>query len=600
MKSRATCVRTGVVPKGYEGATLESRANAGISPGLLWIPRDSPELRRSPPVMSQHFSFGPYRFEPATSRLWAEQREIKLTRKAAAVLRVLIERAGQPVTKQDLFASVWSNTVVSDDALTTCIQELRKALGDDAKQPRYIETRHRYGYCFVAELEQSAPAAAAKAPEPAAVASDLPAIAVLPFMDMSPNRDQDYFCEGLAEELIDALTHVDGLRVAARSSSFQFHHGGVDLREVGRVLGVSSVVEGSVRRAGDQLRITVQLIDVATGYHKWSQRFERPVGDVFAIQDEIAAKVAMTLRGGTELTLREQRGLRRPHTAAEPYEYYLRGRQSLHRMRQADLEQSRRMFEGAIELDADYAPAWAGLATVHAMLYEWWGSKDEDLHRAERASQIALELAPDLADAHFARGFALSLHPRYDEAQIHFELAARINPHLFDAYYYYGRAAFAQGEIEHSVELFRKAGEVRQEDFQSPTFEAQSLRMLGRMDEALVCDHESVARAERILALNPLDGRALAIGSLALLDTGDLERANEWSRRAVELYPDDLSALLNRACLKLRTGEHEEALDIMERFFGRGMGKRDWVEHDPDYDCVREHPRFKAMFAKLK
>lgn len=141
MKSRATCVRTGVVPKGYEGATLESRANAGISPGLLWIPRDSPGLRRSPPVMSQHFSFGRYRFEPATSRLWAEQREIKLTRKAAAVLRVLIERAGQPVTKQDLFASVWSNTVVSDDALTTCIQELRKALGDDAKQPRYIETR---------------------------------------------------------------------------------------------------------------------------------------------------------------------------------------------------------------------------------------------------------------------------------------------------------------------------------------------------------------------------------------------------------------------------------------------------------------------------
>ncbi len=133
------------------------------------------------------------------------------------------------------------------------------------------------------------------------------------------------------------------------------------------------------------------------------------------------------------------------------------------------------MFEGAIELDADYAPAWAGLATVHALLYEWWGSKDEDLHRADRASQIAMELAPDLADAHFARGFALSLHRRYDEAQVHFELAARINPNLFDAYYYYGRAAFARGEIEQSVELFRKAAEVRQEDFQSPTFQAQSL-----------------------------------------------------------------------------------------------------------------------------
>ncbi|HEY7641848.1 MAG TPA: winged helix-turn-helix domain-containing protein [Steroidobacteraceae bacterium] len=551
--------------------------------------------------MSTQISFGRYRFEPATARLWAEQRELKLTRKAAAVLGVLIERAGQPVTKQDLFAAVWSNTVVSDDALTTCIQELRKALGDDAKQPRFIETRHRYGYCFVAELTGTPPAPVAKSAEPTpAAASDLPAIAVLPFMDMSPSRDQDYFCEGLAEELIDALTHVDGLRVAARSLSFQFRNGGVDLREVGRVLGVGSIVEGSVRRAGDQLRITVQLIDVATGYHTWSQRFERTFGDVFAIQDEIAAKVAMTLRGGAALSQREQRGLRRPHTTAEPYEYYLRGRQSLHRMRQQDLEQSRRMFEGAIELDADYAPAWAGLATVHALLFEWWGSKDEDIHRADRASQIAMELAPDLADAHVARGFALSLHNRYDEAQVHFELAAHINPHLFDAYYYYARAAFAQGEVEHSVELFRKAAEVRQEDFQSPTFQAQSLRKLRRMDEAWACSREAVVRAERILALNPLDGRALAVASLALLETGDVERAHEWSQRAVELYPDDLSALLTNACLKLRTGMHEEALDILERFFGRGMGKRDWVEHDPDYDCVREHPRFKAMFAKLK
>ncbi len=587
MKASATCRRTGDVPKGYAGEARESRANAGISPGFL---------RPSPSGMSQHVSFGRYRFEPANGRLWADQRELKLTRKAAAVLGLLVERAGQPVTKQELFASVWSNTVVSDDALTTCIQELRKALGDDAKQPRYIETRHRYGYCFVADLEQSAPA---RAPEPV-MSPTMPAIAVLPFMDMSPDRDQDYFCEGLAEELIDALTHVDGLRVAARSSSFQFRQDGVDLREVGRVLGVESVVEGSVRRAGDQLRVTVQLIDVATGYHKWSQRFERKFGDVFAIQDEIAASVAKTVRGGAALSQREQRGLRRPHTTAEPYEYYLRGRQSLHRMRQTDLEQSRRMFEGAIELDADYAPAWAGLATVHALLFEWWGSKDEDLHRADRASQIAMELAPDLADAHVARGFALSLHRRYDEAQVHFELAARINPHLFDAYYYYGRAAFAHGEIERSVELFSKAAEVRQEDFQSPIFQGQSLQMLGRTDEAAAANREGIARSERIVALNPLDGRALAVGSLALFEEGHRERALEWSRRAVELYPDDMSALLNCACLKLRSGLQDEALDILERVFGRGWGKRDWVEHDPDYDCVREHPRFKAAFEKLK
>ncbi|MFL6600732.1 MAG: winged helix-turn-helix domain-containing protein [Steroidobacteraceae bacterium] len=546
--------------------------------------------------MSDHVSFGHFRFEPLTARLWQGEGEIKLTRKAAAVLALLVERAGQPVAKQELFASVWSNTIVSDDALVTCIQELRKALGDDAKQPRYIETRHRSGYLFVAKVSRSA---RPRSDELASVAPDVSAIAVLPFTDMSPGRDQDYFCEGLAEELIDALTHVDGLRVAARSSSFQFRGGGVDVREAGRHLGVGALLEGSVRKDGDRLRITVQLIDVASGYHKWSQRFDRDVGDVFAVQDEIAETVATTLRGG-ELSQRERYAVRRLPTAAEPYDHFLRGRQSLHRMQQPDMDQSRRMFERAIALDADYAPAWAGLATVHASLFEWWGARDEDLQVADRASHRAMELAPDLADAHVARGFALSLHRRYDEAQTHFEAAARINPHLFDAYYYYGRMAFARGEVERSANLYRRASEVRQEDFQSVLLLAQSLRMLGRNDEARAATREGIVRVERVLALNPLEGRALALGSLAMFDEGHTERAMEWSRRSLELYPDDMSALVNAACLRTRAGLKEEALEIIERVFSRGWGKRDWVEQDPDYDCLRDDPRFKLLLAKLK
>jgi len=546
--------------------------------------------------MSDHVSFGDFRFEPLTARLWQGEREIKLTRKAAAVLALLVDRAGQPVAKQELFASVWSNTIVSDDALVTCIQELRKALGDDAKQPRYIETRHRSGYLFVAKVSRST---RTRSDELASAAPDASAIAVLPFTDMSPGRDQDYFCEGLAEELIDALTHVDGLRVAARSSSFQFRGGGVDVREAGRRLGVGALLEGSVRKDGDRLRITVQLIDVTSGYHKWSHRFDRDVGDVFAIQDEIAESVATTLRGGA-LSQRERYAVRRLQTAAEPYEHFLRGRQSLHRMQQPDMDHSRRMFERAIELDADYAPAWAGLATVHASLFEWWGARDEDLQLADRASHKAMELAPDLADAHVARGFALSLHRRYDEAQAHFEAAARINPHLFDAYYYYGRMAFARGEAERSADLYRRASEVRQEDFQSILLLAQSLRMLGRKDEARAATREGIVRVERVLALNPVEGRALAMGSLALFDEGDTERAMEWSRRSLELYPDDMSALINAACLRTRAGLKEEALAIIERVFSRGWGKRDWVEQDPDYDCLRDDPRFKLLLAKLK
>jgi len=245
--------------------------------------------------------FGDYRFDIDAGRLWSAEAEIRITPKAAAVLRELIRRAGNPVSKEELFASVWNDTVVSDDALTSCVQELRRALDDDARQPRYIETRPRRGYRFVAELTEAAGAAASDAAAPV----DISAIAVLPFVDMSPGRDQDYLCEGLAEELINALTHVDGLRVAARTASFQFREPGADVREIGRRLAVGSLLEGSVRKAGDRLRVTVQLIEVATGYHRWSERFDRKLDDVFAIQDEIAESVATSLRGGV-LSRREK------------------------------------------------------------------------------------------------------------------------------------------------------------------------------------------------------------------------------------------------------------------------------------------------------
>ena len=528
-------------------------------------------------------------------RLWQDNLEIKLTRKAAAVLGLLVDHAGQPVDKRELFASVWSNSVVSDDALVTCIQELRKALGDDAKQPRYIETRHRRGYLFVAQVSQVG-GEQSRRPAPS---DQVTAIAVLPFADMSPDRDQDYFCEGLAEELIDALTQVDGLRVAARSYSFQIGSAQVDVREVGRRLGVDSLLQGSVRKADDRLRITVQLIDVDSGYHRWSQRFESNVGDVFAVQDEIAEAVATTLRGGN-LSQRERRAVRRPQTTVEPYEYFLRGRQRLHRMQQPDMDESRQMFERAIALDMEYAPAWAGLATVHALLFEWWGAREEDLQLADRASHKAMALAPDLADAHVARGCVLALRRHYEEAQTHFLEAARINPHLFDAYYYYGRAAFAHGHVERSADLFRKAAEARREDFQSSVLLSQSLRMLGRHDEASVANREGIARAERMLALNPMDGRVLALGSCALFDAGEMERAMEWSRRSLELRPDDMSALLNAVCLRAKSGMKDEALEIFERACDHGWGKRDWVDRDPDYDLLRDDPRFKVSLAKLK
>jgi len=545
--------------------------------------------------MEQSVRFAGHRFDFDSGRLWSGMREVRLTPKASAVLKVLVMHAGEPVTKDALFASVWGDTAVSDDALTSCIQELRKALADDAKQPRFIETRHRRGYQFVAQLA-GAQAEATAAGEPI---SDITSIAVLPFADMSPDRDQDYLCEGLAEELINALTHIDGLRVASRTSSFQFRNTGADIREVGRQLSVGALLEGSVRKVDDRLRVTVQLIEVASGYHRWSQRFDRKLDDVFAIQDEIAESVVTSLRG-TMLSQREKQALVRPHTGTEAYEYYLRGLHCLPRLTRPDLATSARMFERAIELDPSYSPAFAGLAMVHATLYEWFGAQADDLAAAERASRRALELTSDLAEAHVARGCALALSRHYNEAFKEFEDAIRLNPNVFDAYYYFARASFAIGNIERSAELFGEAAQARHEDFQSPMLQAQALRMLGRQEETRGAEREGINRAERALKLNPSDVRALSLGAGTLFHSGQPERALEWSRRALELNPDDMGSLVNAACLHAKLKHKEEAINLLERVFARGWGKRDWVEHDPDYNILRDDPRFQRMLEKLK
>jgi serine/threonine protein kinase/tetratricopeptide (TPR) repeat protein len=422
-------------------------------------------------------------------------------------------------------------------------------------------------------------------------------IAVLPFKDLSPTRDQDHLCEGLAEDLLVSLSRIAGLRIAARSSAFQFSEEARDVRAIGARLGVATVLEGSVRKIGDRLRVNVQLLDVADGYQRWSERYDRKLEDVFAIQDDIAERVATALRG--VLSHEEKKALHHPETAVESYEYFLRGRQLLNRFSRPNIEAARGMFERAIELDPSYAPAWSGLAEAHAWTYQWWAGSVEDLERADRASRRALELAPNLAEAHAARGFALELARRYDDAAAEFEQALRINPDLFDALYLYARSAFSAGRIEKSVELFRRAGDARSEDFQSMILLGQSLNILGRAAEAREAIREGVRRAERALELNPTDSRALSLGGTALGDLGEADRALRWSARALELYPDEQSVLINGACLRAKLGRKAEALEILERVFERGYGQRDWIERDPDYDSLRDEPRFKALLDKL-
>lgn len=567
--------------------------------------------------MTSTTRFGSHRFDAASALLWDGSREIRLTPKAAAVLGVLVSHAGALVTKAQLFSTVWRDTSVSDDALTSCIQELRRALGDDPKHPRFIETRHRLGFRFIPTLEPQPASSSASSvadrrtsglasepttegqPVPTAATAPISAIAVLPFADMSPHRDQDYLCEGIAEELINALTHVERLHVVSRMASFRFRSMGADVRTVGDQLRADVLLEGSVRKADDRLRVTVQLVDVATGYHRWSQRFDRRLDDVFAIEDEIAECVVLSLRGG-ELSQREQRSIHRLHAKTDAYECFLRGRQTLFRQTRDDLMNSVRMFERAIALDDAYAPAHAGLAMAHAALYEWFGSAEEDKAAAERASERGLALAAALADAHVARGCAFSIARRYEEAAHAFRAAIELNTNLFDAYYYYARSSFARGEIARSAELFRHAAAVRRDDFQSPLLASQSLEMLGRRDEAGELRREGISRAERTLELHPTDARALSLLPGYLYDEGRREDALAVHERALTLHPDDMSTLINGACLRARMGHTDRALDLLEKAVEQHGAQRDWIEHDSDYDSLRDEPRFQQLMAKLK
>lgn len=288
------------------------------------------------------------------------------------------------------------------------------------------------------------------------------------------------------------------------------------------------------------------------------------------------------------------------HASEQAYEFYLLGRQHLTRMMQQGLAESRRLFDRAIELDPSYGPAWAGLATAHVCMHEWFEAGKDSLARADEASRRALEAAPKLAEAHVARAFVHSQSHDHDRAVSEFEEAIRLNPYLFDSYYYFARAAFARGDMRRAADMFRAAADVRGEDFQSSILLAMPMNALGKEDVARDSTRAGIRRAELMLALNPCDGRALSLGAGALMDDGQPERALEWATRALELYPDDTSALINAACVYVKGDELGRAMDLLDRVFAQGFGKRDWVANDPDYHPLRAEPRFQRMLARLK
>ena len=422
-------------------------------------------------------------------------------------------------------------------------------------------------------------------------------VAVLPFADLSAEGDQEYFCDGVAEEILNALAKVGGLHVPARTSCFAFRGTSVDARAIGERLGVEAFLEGSIRKARNRVRIIVQLVDARHGYHLWSERFDRELEDIFAIQDEIAHSVITGL--GLSLTSREERRLLTSSTEnVQAYEFYLRGRKLFQKWTRQNIEFARQMFERAIKLDPDFAGAWAGLATAHVHLFSWKGC-EPDLQKARDASTRALALDPELAEAHVAAGQGLSMDQRYAEAAAEFERAIELDPALFDAYYYYARSCFKAGDLENALQLFRRAQSVRPEDYQSCALISLVLRQLGHRDEARGADQIALASVTRHLDLNPDDARAYSLGAGVLGRLGHVERAKQWSEQALSLASDDDAVIYNAACALAVLGEIDRALDALELAIDAGLTGGDWVPRDPDWERLRDHPRFQALAKRL-
>jgi serine/threonine protein kinase/Tfp pilus assembly protein PilF len=418
-------------------------------------------------------------------------------------------------------------------------------------------------------------------------------VAVLPFINMSNDPDNEYFADGMAEEIINALSKIQSLRVASRMQSFPFKGKNEDVSEVGRKLHVSTVLDGTVRKLGNRIRITAQLVNVADGYQLWTERYDREMEDVFEIQDDISQAIVKALR--VILTEGEKKAIEKRVANVQAYDFYLRGRQYFHQLSRKNLEFSKQMFNKAIQIDPDYAMAHAGVADSCSILYMYFDARDFNLRQADAASLKALELDPDLAEAHASRGLAVSLSKRWEEAAEEFEKAMRLDPKLYEAPYFYGRARFAEGKAEESIKMFERAANLRPEDFQAPILLAQAYDSLGDNSNASSWYRRGVQILGERMELNPDDTRALILGAVSLARLGERDRSLDMANRALSVDPDDSALLYNVACVYCSLGENERAIEVLERAVDRGFGQREWIETDPDLAPLRGTPRYESI-----
>ena len=430
--------------------------------------------------------------------------------------------------------------------------------------------------------------------ETAASDADRPSIAVLPFNNMSDDRGQEFFSDGITEDIITDLSKISGLFVVGRNTSFTYKGKSLQLQQVAAELGVKFLLEGSVRKAGERVRVTGQLIDGVTGGHLWADRFDRDLTDIFAIQDEITQSIVAQLK--IKLLPEERKAITQASTAdVEAYTYYLKGRQFFHNSTKRFLGLARQMFAKAVEIDPLYARAYAGMANCDARLAGWFGAPIP-VEEILATAGTALALDPNLAEAHAARGNTLSVTGEPAAAKEAFERALELDPNSFDANLFYANYWVNEGVPERAVEFYTRAVELNPEDCQAPILFQQVLRALGRSEESSKYAQLGLKRAEEQLRQHPESSRPAQLGAGALVMLGENERAKRWLERALAIDPDDTHLQYNAACVWTQLGEIDRAFDLLEVWTQHVGGiTKVWFKRDPDLDPLRDHPRYQKL-----
>ena len=433
----------------------------------------------------------------------------------------------------------------------------------------------------------------------AASNADKPSIAVLPFNNMSGDPEQEYFSDGITEDIITDLSKVSGLFVIGRNTSFTYKGKAVQLQQVAAELGVKFILEGSVRKAGQRVRVTGQLIDGTSGGHLWADRFDRDLTDIFAIQDEITQTIVDALK--IKLLPKEKKAIAQaPTSNVEAYTYYLKGRHFFNNGTKVLLGLARQMFAMAAEIDPDYARAYGGMAICDARLqgsYRAPISTDEILAMADKA----ISLDPSQPEAHAARGVALGSAGRNDEAVAAFEHGLATDSSNLDTNFYYAWFLSNLGKFEQSVPYYQRAVELGPDDWQSPLMIDSVLQVLGREEEAVRYARIGIKRAEKALLLHPENSKPAQLGAPTLARLGDRERAIDWLERTLFLDPDDPLVWYNAACTYAQLGETDKAFEALDRWAGNSAAVlQKWLETDPDFDPIRDQPRFIALVRKMK